>query len=531
MAKKKSRTRKSLDTTLPIYQVNITLQHIKPPIWRSVQTNDCSLDEIHDIIQVCMGWEDEHMYAFVIEGEQYAYFQDADPYEYRDSRKARLSGLAERGCHRFRYDYDFGDDWKHIIDIEKTLPAEEGVRYPRCVKGERACPPEDCGGPYGYPYFLDKIQDPEHDEHEETLEWVGGEFDPEELDLDEVNEELRHLRRWLGKRKGKHALQAAFAKGDVVRVKPGVAHDQYPDIPLGGWVGKVKRIGWLTPIGYAVHWTKPTLDQAHAVFFKRCQRDEMKPYKYWLEEDQLETAVEETPVAMEQPTNIVTRPLSMDDPDDRIRMVFGLTGDDGLPRADEEMQRHFFGYLKAHLSFPFNAEYWPASTLGPGNSGKVAVLGFADPPLDRKEGIVCEARRGKNEFQVPLVGLQVEEDNPNYQHVEDYTYWLWETQDYEEEDDVAESPHLIGFAISLYLLLLPPRLGALPLHPPATEVCPRKLVNGSRLAPRNHARHNETEGYLLPLVAWDVGALRHTAAQGCAFSRRHRRHGRHGGRG
>ena len=267
MAKKKSRTRKSLDTTLPIYQVNITLQHIKPPIWRSVQTNDCSLDEIHDIIQVCMGWEDEHMYAFVIEGEQYAYFQDADPYEYRDSRKARLSGLAERGCHRFRYDYDFGDDWKHIIDIEKTLPAEEGVRYPRCVKGERACPPEDCGGPYGYPYFLDKIQDPEHDEHEETLEWVGGEFDPEELDLDEVNEELRHLRRWLGKRKGKHALQAAFAKGDVVRVKPGVAHDQYPDIPLGGWVGKVKRIGWLTPIGYAVHWTKPTLDQAHAVFF------------------------------------------------------------------------------------------------------------------------------------------------------------------------------------------------------------------------------------------------------------------------
>jgi len=346
--------------------------------------------------------------------------------------------------------YDFGDDWRHAIEIEKTLPAEEGVRYPRCVKGERACPPEDCGGPYGYPYFLDKIQDPEHEEHEDALEWVGGEFDPEELDLDEVNEELRHLRRWLGKRKGKHVLQAAFTKGDLVRVKPGVVHDQYPDIPLTGWVGNVKRIGWLTPIGYAVHWTKPTLDQAHPVFFKRCQRDEMKPYRYWLEEDQLEAAAEETPVAMEQPMNLVTRPLSMDDPDDRIRMVFGLTSDDALSAANEGTQRHFFDYLEAHLSFPFKADYWPASVLGPSKSGKVAVLGFADPPLDRKEGIVCEARQVKHEFQVPLAGLQVGEDDVNFQYVEDYTYWLWEVQECDEEDDAVQSPQFPIGTIAYY---------------------------------------------------------------------------------
>ena len=169
MAKKKSRTRKALDPTLPIYQVKITLQHIKPPIWRRVQTNDCSLDELHDIIQVSMGWEDEHMYAFVIEGEEYGNPNLGSDFEY-DSRFVRLSEAVEEGHTRFRYDYDFGDDWKHVIDIEKTLPAEEGVRYPQCVKGERACPPEDCGGPYGYPYFLDRIQDPKHDEHEETLE-------------------------------------------------------------------------------------------------------------------------------------------------------------------------------------------------------------------------------------------------------------------------------------------------------------------------------------------------------------------------
>ena len=441
MAKK--RTRNALDTALPIYQVKITLQHIEPPIWRRVQTNDCSLDELHDIIQVCMGWEDQHMHAFVIDDEEFGNPKLGSEAEY-DSRYVRLSEVVDEGHTHFRYDYDFGDDWRHIIDIEKTLPAEEGVRYPRCVAGKRACPPEDCGGPYGYPYFLDKIQDPEHDEHEETLEWVGGEFDPEELDLDEVNEELRHLRRWLGKRKGKHALRAAFAKGDLVRAKPGVVHDQYPDIPLGGWVGKVKRIGWLTPIGYAVHWTKPTLDQTHPVFFKRCQRDEMKPYKYWLDENQLEAAAEEAPVTMEQPTNVVTRPLSTDDPDDRIRIVFGLTSDDAIPAANEDTQRRFFDYLEAHLSFPFRADYAAASVLGSDTSETVQILGFADPPLDRKEGIVCEARKGEHEFRVPLCNIYIHEDDPNSQYVEDYTYCLWEVQDFEEEDDVAESPHLIG---------------------------------------------------------------------------------------
>ncbi|NQU26107.1 MAG: plasmid pRiA4b ORF-3 family protein, partial [Candidatus Nealsonbacteria bacterium] len=358
---KKAKRRATLDPSLPIFQFKVTLQHIDPPIWRRVLTNDCSLDELHDIIQVCMGWEDEHMYAFVIEGEQYTDIDGADPYEYHDSRSVRISDLVEQASVRFRYDYDFGDDWKHIVEIEKTLQPVEGVRYPCCVKGERACPPEDCGGPYGYPYLLDKIQDPEHEEHDETLEWVGEEFDSEEFDLEEVNEELHHLRRWLGNRRGKHALQAVFAKGDFVRVKPGIVHERYPDIPLGGWVGKIKRIGWLTPIGYAVHWTKPTLDQAHAVYVKRCQRDDVKPYKYWLEEDQLEAAVDETPTAMEQPMNIVIRPLSMEEPDDRIRTVFGLTSDDGLPKADEQMQRHYFDYLKAHLSYPVKAEYWPAT--------------------------------------------------------------------------------------------------------------------------------------------------------------------------
>ena len=430
--------KKKFDLTLPIYQLKISLQHIVPPIWRRVQMDDCTLNELHDIIQIAMGWEDEHMHAFVTDGEEYGNPRLGSEAEY-DSRFVPLSKIVEQGCSRFCYDYDFGDDWKHIIEIEKTLPAEKGVCYPRCVKGERACPPEDCGGPYGYPYFLDKIQDPKYEEHE-ALEWVGEKFDPEEFDLGEVNEELYYLRRWLGRRKGRNAPNAAFSKGDLVRVKPGIVHDQYPDIPLGGWVGKVKRIAWLTPIGYAVHWTTPTLDQVPAIYFKRCQRDDTKSHRYWLEEDQLEAATDETPVAMEQPTNIITRPLSMDNPDDRIRMIFGLTTDDVLPKADERTQRHFLAYLKAHLSFPFKADYWPATTLGPSKSGKVTVLGFADPPLGQDAGIVCEARREEDEFQVALRGLHVNEDDPDFQHVEDYTYWLGEVQEYEEDDEPAEPP-------------------------------------------------------------------------------------------
>ncbi len=348
MAKKAKK--KELDPTLPIYQVKITLNNIKPLIWRRVQMDDCSLDELHDIIQVSMDWDDEHMYAFVVDGEEYGDLERGG--EFDDASSIRLGNLVKRGCLRFRYDYDFGDDWEHSIDIEKTLPVEEGVRYPCCVKGERACPPEDCGGPYGYPYFLDKLQDPHHEEHEETLEWAG-EFDPEAFDLEEINADLRYLRRFLGNRKGKHTAKAAFAKGDLVQVKHGIVHDQYPDIPLGGWIGNVTKIAWLTPVGYEIRWTTPTLEQAHPVFLKRCQRDGFKLELGWLDADQLTAAREETPAAMEEPTNIITRPLSMEEAHDRIRMMFGLTSDDPLPKPDEQTQRQFLDYLKAHLSFPF----------------------------------------------------------------------------------------------------------------------------------------------------------------------------------
>ena len=95
---------------------------------------------------------------------------------------------------KFLYEYDFGDGWEHELLLEKMLPKDMETRYPICLAGKRACPPEDCGGIWGYSDFLAAIRDPTHPEHDEMLEWVGGEFDPDAFDADEVNMELQSLK-------------------------------------------------------------------------------------------------------------------------------------------------------------------------------------------------------------------------------------------------------------------------------------------------------------------------------------------------
>jgi hypothetical protein len=114
--------------------------------------------------------------------------------EGEDARRVTLATLVRGEQDKFRYEYDFGDGWDHELLIEKILPPEAGKRYPVCLAGKRACPPEDCGGIWGYVGFLEAIHDPQHPEHEEMLEWVGGEFDPDAFDLDEVNTALQSLK-------------------------------------------------------------------------------------------------------------------------------------------------------------------------------------------------------------------------------------------------------------------------------------------------------------------------------------------------
>lgn len=175
------------DQPVTIYQLKITLDHFQQPIWRRVQLPDCSLAAVHSVIQSCLEWDDDHLHMFEAAGGKYSSYPDPYDPKVRPARSAMLSQLVQRGCDSFSYTYDFGDDWKHTIEIEKTIPSQPTARYPRCVEGQRAGPPEDCGGVYGYEHLLSVIQDPDNQEHEEMKEWVGDGFDPEHFDPDEIN--------------------------------------------------------------------------------------------------------------------------------------------------------------------------------------------------------------------------------------------------------------------------------------------------------------------------------------------------------
>lgn len=194
VSKDRPKPRKAATGT--VFQLKITLNDVKPPIWRRMQVGDCTLFRLHKIIQACMGWEDCHMWLLVIGDEEYGddVMDAGGDRDFASARKAKLGQIIAQGIKKVGYEYDLGDSWRHTITVEKTLPAEAGVKYPRCIAGERACPPEDCGGPWGYPEFLEAIQNQKHKQHRELLEWVGGEFDPEAFDLGQVNEELQEVR-------------------------------------------------------------------------------------------------------------------------------------------------------------------------------------------------------------------------------------------------------------------------------------------------------------------------------------------------
>lgn len=183
--------------TTDIYQLKITLRDIRPPIWRRVQVrSDITLSHLHWVIQTAMGWTDSHLHSFTIHGQEYGVpmpdlgFAELEP---EDERPVKLKSVIPGEKFKFSYLYDFGDGWEHQILVEKVLSAESGIDYPRCIKAKRACPPEDCGGSWGYQDFVETIQDPAHPEHSSMLEWVGGHFDPEDAEFDEINPRLKRM--------------------------------------------------------------------------------------------------------------------------------------------------------------------------------------------------------------------------------------------------------------------------------------------------------------------------------------------------
>ncbi len=192
------------------YQLKITLDDIRPPIWRRIQVPaSITLNQLHEVIQEAMGWSGYHLHLFEIGHGTYTapgVGEDRDDVGTEDEDDAEYSfqDVINSPRQKFRYTYDFGDGWDHTIEVEKILPAASAGKDPICLAGKRACPPEDCGGPWGYTELLEALRDPHHERHEELTEWAGSDFDPEAFSLQDVNARLRDVLRPRRKRSRAH---------------------------------------------------------------------------------------------------------------------------------------------------------------------------------------------------------------------------------------------------------------------------------------------------------------------------------------
>jgi hypothetical protein len=220
--------------TSPLYQLRITLNGTKPPIWRRVAVPpEITLGQLHEVIQIAMGWTDSHLHHFVlrdkslkpskdemaqamrsmlegdddaadavfsrVRGERYFVpkqtpFGDPTELDGQDEDAVTLAEVCPKVKSKLIYEYDFGDGWQHTVEVQKIVEPEPGVEYPVCLAGKKACPPEDCGGVWGYYDLLETVANPKHENHDDMLEWLGDDFDPEAFDLGEVNAILAQWR-------------------------------------------------------------------------------------------------------------------------------------------------------------------------------------------------------------------------------------------------------------------------------------------------------------------------------------------------
>lgn len=160
-----------------------------------------SLNRLHNVFQIAMAWTDSHLHQFIV-GTRSActYFAVPDrEFDHLDSEtlnepRYTVTDLAPTAKKKFIYEYDFGDDWQHEIVTEKILPPDPAFKYPVCLAGANACPPEDCGGIYRYYDLLKILADPKHPEHEDMKEWIGEGFDAARFDVNEINSMLKRLK-------------------------------------------------------------------------------------------------------------------------------------------------------------------------------------------------------------------------------------------------------------------------------------------------------------------------------------------------
>ena len=182
----------------PVARVRIELQDLEPKIWRRIDVPlSATLMALHDIIQVSMGWNDSHLFEFLIGDKVYGEPYPDDERRVYKAKSLRLQTLVERGVEQFIYVYDFGDNWHHDIIIEGVRDGEEDVDYPVFVDGVQRCPPDDVGSSSGFMDFLEAVFDPGHEEHQRMLMWYGGPFDPR--DINEAH--VRRVLSWFADRR------------------------------------------------------------------------------------------------------------------------------------------------------------------------------------------------------------------------------------------------------------------------------------------------------------------------------------------
>ena len=178
-----------------VLRLHVELEEIEPPVWRRIDVpGDITLRRLHDVLQLVMGWQDSHLHCFEIHGVRYGFGDNEYDEDEREDDRVLLCDVAHHAGEEFRYEYDYGDDWQHRIVVEQIRRDVPPVAVPRLLDGARACPPEDCGGVYGYYELLEAIADPDHEEHDALLEWVGGRYDPEEYDVAAHDRALALLR-------------------------------------------------------------------------------------------------------------------------------------------------------------------------------------------------------------------------------------------------------------------------------------------------------------------------------------------------
>lgn len=184
-----------------VYRLKVSLDDSEPEIWRRVLVpGKLSLEKLHFIIQIVMGWSNSHLHEFEINSKRYINSvhdpdgMDSFPPAFNEKKVKIADVLSKKD--RFTYSYDFGDNWIHSITVEEIQEPSEIFNYPLCIDGANACPPEDCGGIHGYYGLLENLKDDGSEEYLEAMAWLGGQFNPNSFDANRVNRDGLWGRKW-----------------------------------------------------------------------------------------------------------------------------------------------------------------------------------------------------------------------------------------------------------------------------------------------------------------------------------------------